>query len=312
MRENKRTWLTLILVLSVSLLIVAAVIYYTVATNEKYKDQRYELYFLTSSEPQEIDSEARYFFPDSNEELPRELIQALLSGPESYHLVSPFPEDLRLLSASLAGNTLSVVFSEHYDNLDAYERNLADCCLYRTVSAIPEIHKVFLRVTGSKNAPSLLSADRFLTNDRFFVTANREFMLYYPNTSLTALQSVRYPHLMYFDQSEVETVLDLLEHKIFPQQDYAPLPSPLVNDTLAYDRVAYVDLSADLLIIHEDIDAYEYEDRIRQNSIYLQALVTTLTSLDDIDSVMFTFDDTVMGVYGDLDLSKPLTVYHFQ
>ena len=311
MKESKRTWLTIILVLTVSLLVIAAIVYYTVTTNEKYKDQRYELYFLTSSSPQRIDSESHYFFPDSEEDLPRMLLQALLDGPESTQLVSPFPEDLQIVNVSVLGDTLSVFFSEHYDALDPYSRNLADCCLYQTVSALPEIRQVFLRSSDSQ-APALLTADRFLASDRFFVTAEREFTLYYPNAAFTALQNISYPYRIHFGQSEIETVLDLLEHEIFPQQADIPLPSPLVNDALVYDNVAHVDLSADLLIIQESVDADEYEDRIRQNSVYLRAIVTTLVSLDDIGSVMFTFDNTVMGQYGSLDLSKPLTVYKFQ
>ena len=313
MKENKRTWLTLIFILTVSLLIIAAVIYLTVAAKERYKDQRYTLYFLTSSDPAKIESESRYFFLNPEEDLPRALVQALIAGPENEQLASPFPGDLRIVNVSLTGGTLSVVFSEHYNALDPYAQNLADCCLYQTVSALPEIDKIHLRISGNvHNATKLLTADRFLPDDRFFETTERQFILYSPDAKLSGLQKTTHSSLMYFGQSEIKTVLKLLESEVFPLQEYGQLPSPLFNDAYVYKDIAYVDLSADLLIIQENLDADEYSEKIRQNSMYLQAIVTTITSLDNIGSVMFTFDNTVMGEYGDLNLAKPLTVYHFQ
>lgn len=313
MKENKRTWLTLILVLTVSLLIIAAAIYLAVAAKEKYKDQRYTLYFLTSSDPVKIENESRYFFLNPEEDLPRALVQALIVGPESEQLVSPFPGDLHIIHVARAGSTLSVVLSEQYNTLDPYAQNLADCCLYRTVSALPGIDKIYLRISDKEhNTTKLLTSDRFLSSDRFFETTEQEFTLYSPNAELSGLQKGTYPCLVSFGQSEVETVLKLLENEVFPLQSSAQLPSPLVNNAHVYADVAYVDLSADLLIIQESTDTDEYHEKIGQNSLYLQAIVTTLTSLDNINSVMFTFDNTVMGEYGALNLSQPLTVYHFQ
>lgn len=313
MKANKRTLLTLILVLTVSLLVIAAAIYLAVAAKEKYKDQRYTLYFLSSSAPVKIESESRYFFLNPEEDLPRALVQALIAGPESEQLVSPFPGDLHIANVSRIGNTLSVMLSEQYNALDPYAQNLADCCLYQTVSALPGINKIYLRITGDEyNTTKLLTGDRFLSSDRFFETTERKFTLYFPNAELSGLQKADYSCLMSFGQSEIETVLKLLEFEAFPLHAYGQLPSSLVHVAYVYNDVAHVDLSADLLIIQEAMDTDEYSEKIEQNRLYLQAIVTTLTSLDNIGSVMFTFDNTVMEEYGELNLSKPLTIYNFQ
>jgi len=313
LKERKRLWLSLTFILSLSLIVITVIIYFTVAANEKYRDQRYSLYYLSRTDIPQITSESRYLFPDSPDDLPKLLITTWLNGPEEERLITPFPEDVRLMSISISDSSLVVVLSEQYNSLDPYMRNLADCCLYRTVSAIPEINEVILRVSGSQQSiPTVLTADRFITDDHFFETSRREFTLYYPAADQTGLQTLRYPFTIYPDQSPIEIVLDLLEHKIFPLHSNVRLPNPLVNNTAVDDGIVYIDLSADFLIAPTNPDSESYEDFVENRISYLQAIVLSLSTLDDVDSVMFTFDKTVMGQYGRIDLSQPLMISHFQ
>ena len=311
MSEKKRGRIlsTLLFIFSILLIVTAAILYLAFASQEKYKDQRHKLYFLSNTTQTQIQQESRYLFPDEEEELPHLLVATLISGPESEQLVSPFPENLRLLDISTQNGRLSVTFSEHYAELDSYTRNLADCCLYQTACSLPDVYEVLLTIEGSETV--LLTSDRFITDDRFFSSSQAELTLYTPSGDLLSLQKLQYTHTLYADTMLEEAVLDVLENHVFPMQDYQLLPSPLIHTISVRNHIAYVDLNTDFLVRLAEDDR-PATNVTPQNAIYLHAIVASLTELEEINSVRFTFNTQTVTNYGQLDLSRPLTIYSFQ
>ena len=86
-------------------------------------------------------------FPNSNP-TPEELILALLDGPSSAELRSPFPPGLSLLSCQLNQGLLTVDFSEQYSGLSAIDLTLSDYSLVLTLCQLEEVDALSITVSG--------------------------------------------------------------------------------------------------------------------------------------------------------------------
>ncbi len=86
-------------------------------------------------------------FPKSDP-TPEELIHALLSGPSSETLRSPFPAGLSLRSCNLEDGLLTVDFSEQYSGLSAVSLTLADYSLVLTLCQLDEVDSLSITVSG--------------------------------------------------------------------------------------------------------------------------------------------------------------------
>lgn len=80
---------------------------------------------------------------------PRDLILALLNGPEHDTLSSPFPRGLTLRGCKLEGRHLLVNFSEHYGGLADISLTLADYCLVLTLCQLEGVDSVEITVMGN-------------------------------------------------------------------------------------------------------------------------------------------------------------------
>ena len=86
-------------------------------------------------------------FPKSDP-TPEELIQALLNGPSSESLRSPFPSGLSLRSCHLEDGLLTIDFSEQYGGLSAISLTLADYSLVLTLCQLDEVDSLSITVSG--------------------------------------------------------------------------------------------------------------------------------------------------------------------
>lgn len=76
------------------------------------------------------------------------LVDALLDGPESPGLSSPFPEGVRLLDWSLEEGVLRLDLSEQYGGLTGVELTVADACLALTLCQVEGVEAVYVTVEG--------------------------------------------------------------------------------------------------------------------------------------------------------------------
>lgn len=77
-----------------------------------------------------------------------ELIGALLAGPSSEMLSSPFPPGLSLRACRLEDGLLSIDFSEQYGGLSAVSLTLADYALVLTLCQLEEVDSLSITVSG--------------------------------------------------------------------------------------------------------------------------------------------------------------------
>lgn len=82
---------------------------------------------------------------------PGRLLRALLKGPESDSLYSPFPENLTILGWSWGEKdpgTVRVIFSWEYSLLTGIDRTLADYAVVLTLGQLEGVERVEIGVAG--------------------------------------------------------------------------------------------------------------------------------------------------------------------
>ena len=106
----------------------------------------YQLYFASGLE----DGSAILSEPYQGEADPgpRELMEALLSGPTEEELNSPFPSGVSLRSWGLEEGVLVLNLSEQYGGLTDISLTLADYCIVLTLSQLEGVDTVEITSTG--------------------------------------------------------------------------------------------------------------------------------------------------------------------
>ena len=79
---------------------------------------------------------------------PRELMEALLSGPTEEELNSPFPSGVSLRSWGLEEGVLVLNLSEQYGGLTDISLTVADYCIVLTMSQLDGVEAVEINVAG--------------------------------------------------------------------------------------------------------------------------------------------------------------------
>ena len=160
---------------------------------------------------------------------PRQLINALLDGPNSAELRSPFPASLHVRSVTESDGLLYIDFSGSYAEMEPFERRLADCCLFQTVSALDGIYSVSLYANGIPLPDGqALTKSSFITQTDFFQSAAADVVFYYPASDLESLHAEARTCTIYQDTSAAETVVQILFDDFFrcnPAGVYFPFVS---------------------------------------------------------------------------------------
>ena len=148
-QRRRSAFSTVILIASVVLILAVVALYLILSSRLKASQQEYRLYYVSKSSGTLIRSEKRVVLgTDDAAPTPRQLINALLDGPNSAELRSPFPASLHVRSVTESDGLLYIDFSGSYAEMEPFERRLADCCLFQTVSALDGIYSVSLYANG--------------------------------------------------------------------------------------------------------------------------------------------------------------------
>lgn len=327
-QRRRSAFSTVILIASVVLILAVVALYLMLSSKLKTSQDEYQLYYVSKSAGTLIRSEKRIVLGhDDSAPTPRQLINALLDGPATAELRSPFPTSLHVRSVTQSDGLLYIDFSGSYAELDPFERRLADCCLFQTVSALDGIYSISLYANGIPLPDGqALTKSSFITQTDFFQSKELGVVLYYPASDLESLHAEARTCMIYQDTSAAETVVQILFDEYFrcnPAGVY--FPTHLLHSVHTSADVAYVDLSPRFLTCEfmpskpqpsvsdddEDPPATSVQDDEPTPSelvgeLYLRAIVLALTELDGINEVQFTFDGQVVAQYSDLQLSAPL------
>lgn len=320
--QRRRTVSTIVLILLLVLVVATIPLYLILSSVMKTNQEAYLLYYVSDACGDLIQPEKCTIsdLEQGREPTPMQLIDALLDGPVSSKLRSPFPSDLRVFSAVLADGILSVNFSAAYAELKPFERRLADCCLTRTVSALDGVYAVSVLLDG-KSLPDAeeMTVSDFITDSAFFESHDMTLRLFYPNPDLASFATEHRACTVYGDSSAPELVVRVLTEDIFHHcLEGTSFPDKPFHTVSVSSDIAYVDLSAAFLTFEffQDEDSSSdtaslYDDsdlsmNEQLGALYLQSMIYSLTELDGITEVVFLFDGRSVDTYAELDLSSPI------
>lgn len=229
-----------------------------------------------------------------------ELLAALLAGPESAELRSPFPQEVRLRSWKLEEGVLRVDLSEAYGGLSGVALTIADYSIVLTLCQLPAVKLVDITVegeaipyrgrklmgggdvilTGGEGEPVTITADLyFLRPDGGLEKESRSVLVTENDTLATAVTAA----LM-----------------TGPRNGDLYLPMPEDTELLSAaveDRVCYVNFSSAFV---------EHAPESKEAGRLLYAVVDTLCSLDQVGAVHLLVEGESIESYGGIPTRTPL------
>lgn len=265
----------------------------------------YEVYFATAylGGPA-IQSERRAL--EEGEDPITGLLDALLSGPVSDQLASPFPDGVRFRSAALdAGGVLTVDLSERYGGLSGVDLTVADYCVALTLCQLPQVEAVSITVEGEVipyRDRQLLRADDVVLSgsegEPTVVTAS----LYFPRHGGGLAVEERAVTVTDTEARNTALVNAVLAALLAGPEDpelYLPLPqgTQLLSADLE-DGVCYLNLSSDF--------ADHAPASLAEQQLLLYSVVNTLTNLKAVHTVNLLVEGETLLRYGGVSTTSPL------
>lgn len=229
------------------------------------------------------------------------LMEALLEGPDSPQLTSPFPEGLRLLDWRLEEGRLHLDLSEHYYSLSGVDLTLADACLTLTFCQLEEVEAVYVTVDGRElpyRAAQQLSAGDILLSGGADEPLALWIELWYLRPDGQTLGVERRQIVKTVDQTLVQAVLSAwAEGPDGELTGCLPQGSEILGVSLV-DGVCTVDLSAAY------IQGLPESERAAALMVY--ALVNTLCGVEGVEAVQLYIDGAPAPAVGGLPLNRAL------
>ena len=235
----------------------------------------------------------------------RELVQALLDGPESDGLYAPFPSGVTIQSIAVEQETqtVRVDLSEQYGGLAGFDLTLADYCIALTLCQLPGVETVKVTVEGKsipyRDRQELRTGDVLLSGiaeepDPFLAA------LYFPSRTGGTL-TAEYRQVSRTDGSiPVEIVMAELLRGPTDRAGSLSLPEGTqVRSLSVRDGICQVDLSEEFLR-----NAPPEEE---QAGLTLYALVNSLCALSGVNQVRLLIEGESIDSYGSVSAGVPLS-----
>ncbi len=106
-----------------------------------------------------------------------DLLTAYLAGPDDPLLVSPFPEDVRLVNLTLDGSDLYLVLSDEFAQLTRHALSVACACITRTClerSDVQTVHICAETLTLDGSSSVIMTAQDMLLLDKSSIPLQTE------------------------------------------------------------------------------------------------------------------------------------------
>lgn len=234
-----------------------------------------------------------------------ELLQALLDGPESESLLTPFPNGVSIRSIGVDEQTKTAVvnLSEQYGGLAGFDLTLADYCIALTLCQLPNIETVKVLVEGKsipyRDRQELRAGDVLLSGiteepDTFLAA------LYFPSRTGGAL-TAEYRQVSRTDGSRAVEIA-MAELLRGPTDSAADLSMPEGTQVLSLtvdDGLCQVDLSAEFVT--------HMPQEEEQAGLTLYAVVNTLCALAGVSQVQVLVEGEQVEGYGGVSAAAPLS-----
>ena len=231
-----------------------------------------------------------------------ELLTALLAGPVSEDLYTPFPRGVEVRSITVdESGTARVDLSEQYGGLAGFDLTLADYCITLTLCQLPRVETVRILVEGEvipyRNRQRLQPGDALLTD----ISEEPEDLLtvlYFPDSR--GRLSVEYRRTERPAGSAAATVLTELLRGPSYGETRQPLPEGTQLRALwVSSGICYADLSREFLV-----NAPREEE---QAALTLYALIDSLCVLSEISQVQLLVEGEPVEFYGGVAANVPLS-----
>ena len=221
--------------------------------------------------------------------------------------LSPIPEKIQILSATLVENNLIFDFAASYNTMSQSEEILMRAAVVKTFSQIPEVSTVEFRVEGQPlvlsqgTIPGAMKSSDFKDVFGSGLNAYTEarIVLYFANENGDKLR--RTNRELYFSNqiSQEQCVLQqLIAGPKTESEGLAVLPNSLkLNSVTVRDGVCHVDFGADFLTQKMTLPA----------EIIIFSIVDSLTEISEVTSVRISVDSNSEIFFMDtVDLSQLL------
>ncbi len=235
----------------------------------------------------------------------RQLMDALLAGPQTEGLRSPFPDgvSVRSMTLEVQSKTLRVDLSEQYGGLAGYDLTLADSCIALTLCQLPGVERVEVLAAGEtipyRNRQGLRRGDVLLSTEE----GRPEIILatlYFPSREENGKLTVEYRPVEHNgEQNTAQLVLkELLQGPTDRQAAFAlPLGTQVLDMTVEGD-ICKVNLSRGFLRSATTND--------RRGRADLYALVNTLCALNQISQVRVQVEGRDVDSYAGVSLQDAI------
>lgn len=284
------------LILAAACLLSAAAC--VVRSTENESESGYGLWFAVSGKSERNDYSAvgRESRNWPSEPTMEEMVLALLEGPVSDDLESPFPPGVELLSITVNENTHTarVDLSEQYGDLVGFDLTLADYCITLTLCQRPDIEAVRVTVEGSiipyRDRQKMTAGDVLLSGiteePGTFLAA-----LYFPNRN-SGMLSTEYRQVSRTDGSRAVDIVmeELLKGPSERGQNDSMPEGVRIRSLTVSDGVCEIDLSGEFVTNAPENEA--------QAGLTLYALVNTLCALGGVTQVRLLVEGETLEMYG--------------
>lgn len=224
-------------------------------------------------------------------------IQTLFSALQSAHDgVSPaIPRDVRLLSHSRKGDTLTLFLSEEYENLHGIFRTLADASLTLSFCALDGVDALIIQTSAGESVPR--AAEDYLLTSPAPVAAQQTVDLYFVlNGELTKVpHAIRKESDVSFPYSVVSALLSGPEDKTYT----SAIPNGVTLHAVEIENgTCTVNLSSEFLVLPEHTEEAE--------RLCLFALTNTVAGISEVHHVQILIDGKTLPGFTHYDLTQAI------
>ncbi|MCR5825076.1 MAG: GerMN domain-containing protein [Oscillospiraceae bacterium] len=218
-----------------------------------------------------------------SETLAQALVCALLDGPRSAVLQSPFPEGTALQRLSVARGRALVDLSEQYGRLSGIDLSIADACLTLTLTQLSGVYAVHVTADGRelpyRETQLLTAADALLSSGEDVMRAIN-VSLYFLDKESGELRAQAQTLALYEGQTRVSVVLAALER------------GPAGDDTLGAllrEEATLVSSHTENGVCYAEINGLGATDEAHY-ALAVESVARSLLSLDGVDEVNLLVD----------------------
>lgn len=228
----------------------------------------------------------------------KQLLELYLQGPISENLTSPFPAGTEVVALSEGENGPELTLSGAFFTLQGVDLSIASCCLVRTVCDYINVEQITV-LDEMARISMQLRPDDFLLEDHFNQDSNSTFTLYFSDENRRYL--IAETREVTLSENESPEVYVLRQLMLGPTGDELLSVIPQGTELLGVettDGVCTVNLSKEFLDNRSEDDYANYAA--------VGSIVNTLTSLEEVSSVLFLVEGQPVSEYGIFSLEKDI------